>query len=94
MFANLPSHLIRERTVVALNGLLLVVAAECPLALIIEDVHWIDERLGILDEPDKSDGNWQHSRQSELCTRQPVSRSQPTRHARRRGPWSSRRCAT
>jgi class 3 adenylate cyclase len=43
MFANLPSHLIRERTVAALTALLLAVAAEGPLALIIEDVHWIDK---------------------------------------------------
>ena len=43
MFANLPSHLIRERTIAALKALLLAVAAECPLALIIEDVHWIDK---------------------------------------------------
>jgi tetratricopeptide (TPR) repeat protein len=43
MFVNLPSYLIRERTVAALKGLLLAVAAECPLALIIEDVHWIDK---------------------------------------------------
>jgi tetratricopeptide (TPR) repeat protein len=43
MFATLPSHLIRERTVTALKALLLAVAANCPLALIIEDVHWIDK---------------------------------------------------
>ena len=43
MFASLPSHLIRERTIAALKALLLAVAAERPLALIIEDVHWIDK---------------------------------------------------
>ncbi len=43
MFAKLPSHLIRERTVAALTALILGVAAERPLALIIEDVHWIDK---------------------------------------------------
>jgi class 3 adenylate cyclase/tetratricopeptide (TPR) repeat protein len=43
MFATLPPHLIRERTVAAVTSLLLAVAAEGPLALIIEDVHWIDK---------------------------------------------------
>jgi class 3 adenylate cyclase len=43
LFATLPPHLIRERTVAALTTLLLALAAEGPLALIIEDVHWIDK---------------------------------------------------
>jgi predicted ATPase len=43
MFATLPSQLIREPTIAALKALLLAVAAECPLALIVEDVHWIDK---------------------------------------------------
>jgi class 3 adenylate cyclase/tetratricopeptide (TPR) repeat protein len=42
-FEKLPSHLIRERTVAALNALLLAAAVECPLALIIEDAHWTDK---------------------------------------------------
>src|SRR5438132_1160472 len=42
-FETLPSHLIRERTVAALTALILGVAAERPLALIVEDVHWIDK---------------------------------------------------
>ncbi len=43
MFEKLPSHLIRERTVAALTALILGAAAEGPLALILEDVHWIDK---------------------------------------------------
>jgi DNA-binding NtrC family response regulator/tetratricopeptide (TPR) repeat protein len=42
-FQKLPPHLVRERTVQALQTLVMAMAARHPLVLIIEDVHWIDK---------------------------------------------------
>jgi class 3 adenylate cyclase/tetratricopeptide (TPR) repeat protein len=42
-FSRLPPHLVRERTVRALETLLVAAANATPLVLIIEDVHWIDK---------------------------------------------------
>jgi hypothetical protein len=43
VFPKLPSDLIRQRTVAALTTLMVAEARRCPLALILEDVHWIDK---------------------------------------------------
>jgi len=42
VFSRLTPDLVRRRTVEALTALLFAEAAAAPLALIIEDVHWID----------------------------------------------------
>jgi class 3 adenylate cyclase/tetratricopeptide (TPR) repeat protein len=42
VFSRLTAELVRRRTVEALTVLLFAEAAAAPLALIIEDVHWID----------------------------------------------------
>jgi tetratricopeptide (TPR) repeat protein len=43
LFPKLPSYLIRQRTVEALATLVIAEARRQPLALILEDVHWIDK---------------------------------------------------
>ena len=43
MFAALPANLVRQRTVEALQALVQAEARQAPMALILEDVHWIDE---------------------------------------------------
>jgi predicted ATPase len=42
-FARLPPELIRQCTVEALTTFVLAVARQQPLAVILEDVHWIDK---------------------------------------------------
>ena len=42
-FRTLPANLIRERTVKALRAVIAAVAARQPLALVFEDLHWIDQ---------------------------------------------------
>jgi class 3 adenylate cyclase/tetratricopeptide (TPR) repeat protein len=43
VFPKLPADLIRQRTVAALTMLITAEAQQRPLALILEDVHWIDK---------------------------------------------------
>lgn len=43
VFPRLTPELIRQRTVMALNDLVLAAARQQPLALILEDVHWMDK---------------------------------------------------
>jgi class 3 adenylate cyclase len=43
LFAALPANLVRQRTVEALQALVLAEARQGPGALILEDVHWIDK---------------------------------------------------
>ena len=42
LFSRLPAAVVRQRTVEALRDLVLAEAAARPVALIVEDVHWID----------------------------------------------------
>ena len=43
LFPRLTPELVRRRTVEALSALLLAEAGDAPLAVVIEDVHWIDK---------------------------------------------------
>ena len=43
LFAQLPVHLVRARAVEAVQAVLLAEAASRPLALVLEDFHWIDK---------------------------------------------------